>query len=37
MLLSLFYGDGAESHIPLIDYDAAVRHGFVPGVGADQA
>jgi isoamylase len=41
MLLCLFDGDGdgdgAETGIPLVDYDAGVWHGFVPGVGAGQA
>ncbi len=37
MLLCLFDSDGAETRIPLVDYDAGVWHGFVPGVGAGQA
>ncbi len=37
MLLCLFGGNGAETQIPLLDYDAGVWHGFVPGVGAGQA
>ena len=37
MLLCLFDGDGAETQVPLTDYDAGVWHGFVPGVGAGQA
>jgi glycogen operon protein len=37
MLLCLFDGGGAETQIPLTDYDAGVWHGFIPGVGAGQA
>ena len=37
MLLCLFDGNGAETQIPLLDYDAGVWHGFVPGVGFGQA
>jgi hypothetical protein len=37
MLVCLFDEGGAESQIPLLDYDAGVWHGFVPGVGAGQA
>ena len=37
MLLCLFDRDGAETQIPLLDYDAGVWHGFVPGAGAGQA
>jgi isoamylase len=37
MLLCLFDGDGAETQVPLLDYDAGVWHGFLPGVGAGQA
>jgi isoamylase len=37
MLLCLFDEDGAETQIPLRDYDAGVWHGFVPGIGAGQA
>ena len=37
MLLCLFDRDGAENQIPLLDYDAGVWHGFVPGAGAGQA
>jgi glycogen operon protein len=37
MLLCLFDEDGAESQIPLRDYDAGVWHGFVPGIGTGQA
>jgi isoamylase len=35
--LCLFDDAGAESQIPLPDYDAGVWHGFVPGVGPGQA
>ena len=31
MLLCLFDDGGAETQIPLLDYDAGVWHGFVPG------
>ena len=37
MLLCLFDEAGAETQIPLRDYDAGVWHGFVPGIGAGQA
>jgi len=37
MLLCLFDGNGAETQVPLRDYDAGVWHGFVPGTGAGQA
>ena len=37
MTLCLFDRDGAETQVPLTDYDAGVWHGFVPGVGAGQA
>src|SRR6266581_5616719 len=37
MTLCLFDGTGAETQIPLTDYDGGVWHGFVPGVGAGQA
>ena len=37
MLVCLFDEGGAESQIPLRDYDAGVWHGFLPGVGAGQA
>ena len=37
MLLCLFDGDGAETQVPLRDYDAGVWHGSVPGAGAGQA
>ena len=36
MTLCLFDGAGAETQIPLQDYDAGVWHGFVPGVGPGQ-
>jgi isoamylase len=35
--LCLFDAAGAETRIPLTDYDAGVWHGFVPGVGPGQA
>jgi isoamylase len=35
--LCLFDEAGAETRIPLEDYDAGVWHGFVPGVGPGQA
>ena len=31
MLVCLFDEGGAETQIPLLDYDAGVWHGFVPG------
>jgi isoamylase len=37
MLLCLFDERGAETQIPLRDYDAGVWHAFVPGIGAGQA
>jgi isoamylase len=37
MVLCLFDEAGAETQIPLQDYDAGVWYGFVPGVGAGQA
>jgi isoamylase len=37
ILLCLFDASGAESRIPLLDYDAGVWHGFLPGVAAGQA
>ncbi len=37
VLLCLFDTSGAETQIPLVDYDAGVWHGFLPGVGAGQA
>ncbi len=37
MVLCLFDEAGAETQIPLRDYDAGVWHAFVPGVGAGQA
>ena len=37
MLLCLFDEGGAETQIPLPDYDAGVWHGFVPGIGEGQA
>ena len=37
MMLCLFDRAGAETQIPMRDYDAGVWHVFVPGVGAGQA
>ena len=37
MLLCLLDDSGAETQIPLQDYDAGVWHGFVPGTGHGQA
>jgi isoamylase len=37
MTLCLFDRAGAETRIPLRDYDAGVWHGFVPGIGPGQA
>ena len=37
MILCLFDGTGAETQIPLRDYDAGVWHAFVPGAGPGQA
>ena len=37
MVLCLFDETGAETQIPMRDYDADVWHAFVPGVGAGQA
>src|SRR5262249_12442502 len=37
MTLCLFDDAGAETQVPLQDYDAGVWHGFVPGVGPGQA
>ena len=37
MVLCLFDEAGAETQIPLRDYDAGVWHAFLPGVGAGQA
>jgi len=37
MVLCLFDGDGGETRVPLLDYDAGVWHGFVPGVGPGRA
>ncbi len=36
MVLCLFDEAGAETRIPLVDYDAGVWHGFVPDVGPGQ-
>jgi isoamylase len=35
--LCLFDDAGTETQVPLVDYDAGVWHGFVPGVGPGQA
>jgi isoamylase len=37
MVLCLFDKTGAETRIPMPDYDAGVWHVFVPGVGGGQA
>ena len=37
MMLCLFDDGGAETQVPLRDYDAGVWHGFVPGIGPGQA
>ena len=37
VVLCLFDEAGTETRIPLLDYDAGVWHGFVPGVAAGQA
>jgi isoamylase len=37
MMLCLFEATGAETQIPMRDYDAGAWHVFVPGVGAGQA
>jgi isoamylase len=37
MVLCLFGEDGAETQVPLLDYDSGVWHGFVPGIRAGQA
>jgi isoamylase len=37
ILLCLFDASGTESQTPLLDYDAGVWHGFLPGVAAGQA
>ena len=37
IVLCLFDEGGAETQIPLRDYDAGVWHAFVPGIGAGQA
>ena len=37
MLLCLFDDGGAETQVPLRDYDAGVWHAFVPGIGPGQA
>jgi isoamylase len=35
--LCLFDESGGETRLPLVDFDAGVWHGFVPGVGPGQA
>jgi glycogen operon protein len=35
--LCLFDESGSETQIPLLEYDAGVWHGFLPGVGPGQA
>jgi isoamylase len=37
MTLCLFDEGGAETQVPLLDYDSGVWHGFVPGIRAGQA
>ncbi len=37
MVLCLFDQKGAETRIPMADYDQGVWHAFVPGVGGGQA
>ncbi len=37
VMLCLFDTSGAETQVPLLEYDAGVWHGFVPGVGPGQA
>ncbi len=37
MMLCLFDESGAETQVPLRDYDAGVWHAFVPGIEAGQA
>jgi isoamylase len=37
VLLGLLDDSGAETQFPLLDFDAGVWHGFLPGVGAGQA
>jgi isoamylase len=37
MTLCLFDAAGAETQVPLRDYDDGVWHAFVPGIGAGQA
>jgi isoamylase len=37
MTLCLFDDAGAETQVPLPDYDAGVWHAFVPGIGPGQA
>ena len=37
MVLCLFDEGGAETQVPLLDYDSGVWHGFLPGIRAGQA
>jgi glycogen operon protein len=37
VVLCMFDADGHETQVPLLDYDAGVWHGFVPGIGPGQA
>src|SRR5664279_3448353 len=37
VVLALFDDSGAETRVPLQDFDAGVWHGFLPGVGPGQA
>ena len=37
MVLCLFDEKGAETRVPMRDYDAGVWHVFVPGVGSGKA
>src|SRR5664280_2482722 len=34
--LALFDDSGAQTPVPLVDFDAGVWHGFLPGIGAGQ-
>ena len=36
MVLCLFDEGGAETQVPLLDYDSGVWHGFLPGIRAGQ-
>src|SRR5664279_651457 len=37
VVLALFDERGAETRVPLLDFEAGVWHGFLPGVGPGQA